>query len=200
MVDARVLLRRAATTVAAAAGLLAAGYAGLVTGACPVDLNVGRRSRPLGPRTVEIDAPRDLVFDVIAAPYAPRATRAMREKVRVLDRGGDMLLAAHRTPLRGRLVAVTVETVRFTRPDRVDFRLVRGPVPYVVETFELTERPGGTRLVYRGEMAADLWRAGQWWAGVVARRWEATVAASLAAVRAEAERRVRLPRPASAQP
>jgi len=41
-----------------------------------------------------------------------------------------------------------VETVRFTRPGRVDFRLVRGPVPHVVEAFVLTEQPdgAGTRL------------------------------------------------------
>jgi hypothetical protein len=33
-----------------------------------------------------------------------------------------MVPAAHRTPLRFRLVATTVETVRFTRHERVDFR------------------------------------------------------------------------------
>jgi hypothetical protein len=46
-------------------------------------------------------------------------------------------------------------------------------------------------LTYRGEMAADLWRLGQWWADVVARRWETTVASSLGAVKQEAERRAR---------
>ena len=30
------------------AGVAAAGYVGLVTGACPVDLGIGRRVRPLG--------------------------------------------------------------------------------------------------------------------------------------------------------
>jgi hypothetical protein len=34
-----------------------------------------------------------------------------------------------------------VETVRFTPPERVDFRLVRGPVPHVVETFLLATYP-----------------------------------------------------------
>ncbi|WP_432196581.1 hypothetical protein [Streptomyces sp. bgisy027] len=117
----------------------------------------------------------------------------MREKVTVLERGSDMVLAAHRTPVAGgRLAATTVETVRFTRPERVDFRLVRGPVPAVTESFTLTERESGTRLVYKGELATDLWRAGQWWGGLVAPRWEATVATSLAAVRQEAERRSRL--------
>jgi hypothetical protein len=111
----------------------------------------------------------------------------------VLERGSDMVLATHFTPLGGRLglVAQTVETVRFTRPERVDFRLVRGPVPHVVEAFVLTEQAGGDsmQLAYHGEIGADLWQAGQRWCELVARRWEQTVAASLAAVKAEAERR-----------
>ena len=181
----------AASTVAA--GATAAGYVGLVTGACPLDLGVGRRVRPLGPQLVEMAAPREVVFDVIAEPYLGRAPRALADKLRVLDRGSDMVLAAHFTPLGGRLglVAQTVETVRFARPERVEFRLVRGPVPHVVEAFVLSEQVGGagTRLTYSGEIGADLWRAGQYWCAVVARRWEETVTASLAAVKAEAERR-----------
>ncbi|MEU9238282.1 SRPBCC family protein [Streptomyces sp. NPDC048385] len=172
----------------------AAGYLGLVTGALPLDVGVGRRSRPLGPQSIDVAAPPEVVFDVIAQPYLGRATRAIREKVLVLERGSDMVLAAHHTPVAGgRLTATTVETVRFTRPQRVDFRLVRGPVPAVTESFTLTGHGPGTRLVYEGELATDLWRAGQWWGDLVAPRWEATVAASLAAVRQEAERRAALP-------
>jgi Polyketide cyclase / dehydrase and lipid transport len=172
-----------------AAFTAAAGYLGLVTGALWLDLGVGRRSRPLGPQQVDIAAPREVVFDVIAQPYLGRPTHAMADKVRVLERGADLVLAAHRTPIRGRLVATTAETVKFNRPDRVSFRLVRGPVPHVTEEFLLDDHDGRTRLTYRGEMAADLWRLGQWWAGVVAHRWEAAVAASLDAVKHEAEHR-----------
>jgi hypothetical protein len=175
------------------AGVTAIGYVGLVTGACPLDLGVGRRVRPLGPQLVDMAAPREVVFDVIAEPYLGRVPQALADKLRVLERGSDMVLAAHFTPLGGRLglVAQTVETVRFTRPERVDFRLVRGPVPHVVEAFALSEQAGGasTRLAYHGEIGADLWRAGERWCELVARRWEQTVAASLAAVKAEAERR-----------
>ncbi|HEV8648369.1 MAG TPA: SRPBCC family protein [Actinomycetes bacterium] len=185
--------RRLLGTATVAAGVTAAGYVGLVTGACPLDLGIGRRPRPLGPQLVEVAAPREAVFDLIAEPYLGRAPRALADKVRVLERGSDMVLAAHFTPLGGRLglVAQTVETVRFTRPERVDFRLVRGPVPHVVEAFTLAEQPGGagTLLAYHGEIAADLWRLGQRWSELVGRRWEQTVAASLAAVKAEAERR-----------
>lgn len=172
----------------AAAGAIG-GYLGLVTGAVPVDLGVGRRIRPLGPLELTIAAPREVVFDVVEGPYLPRATRAMQAKVAVLDRGSDMVLAAHRTPLRGPLVATTVETVRFTRPSQIDFRLVRGPVPHVVERFQLTEQAGCTRLVYEGELGTDLGWLGQRWADVVARSWERAVTDSLAAVKQEAERR-----------
>ena len=176
----------AAGAIATAA---AAGYLGLVTGAVPIDLGVGRRSRPLGPQQVGVAAPRDVVFDVIAQPYLGRTTHALADKIRVLERGADLVLAAHRTPIRGRLVATTVETIKFYRPDRVTFRLVRGPVPHVTEEFRLEEDGPRTRLIYHGEMAADLWRLGQWWADAVARRWETTVAGSLDAIKHEAERR-----------
>jgi polyketide cyclase/dehydrase/lipid transport protein len=181
-------IRIAAGTVAAA-GALGAGYLGLVTGAVPVDLGTGRRSRPLGPFGVDIRAPADVVFDVLSEPYLGRRTRAVAEKIEILERGHDMVLAAHRTPVRGRLVATTVETVRFTRPDRIDFRLVRGPVPYVLEQFRLTVTADGTRLDYTGELGTDLWAVGARWGEVVAGPWERTVRRTFDAVKAEAERR-----------
>lgn len=184
--------RRVASVSAVVAGGLLAGagaYLGLVTAAVPVDLGTGRRTRALGPLTVRIAAPREVVYAVVAAPYADRTTRAMREKVRVLERGTDMVLAAHYTPIRGRLRATTVETVRFASPERVDFRLVRGPVPYVAESFELDEDGDGTVLVYTGELGTDLWGLGRLWGDLVAAKWEVTVKTSLDAVRVEAERR-----------
>jgi hypothetical protein len=180
-------------TVAAGAGAL--GYAGLVTGALPVDLGVGRRLRPLGPQEFDIAAPREVVFDLLAEPYLGRQTRAMADKINIAQRGTDMVLAAHRTPVGRRLVATTLETVRFNRPGRVDFYLTRGPVPHVVEQFVLTDLTGGghvrTRLVYSGELGTDLWAAGAWWGGKVAGPWERTVSQTLTAVKAEAERRHR---------
>ncbi|MFJ9539154.1 SRPBCC family protein [Streptomyces sp. NPDC101225] len=179
------------TAVAMAGGGVLAGCLGLVSGALPVDVGVGRRTRPLGPQAVDIAASRDVVFDVVARPYLGRTPRSMRAKVNVLERGSDLVLAEHFTPIAGgRLTATTVETVRFTRPERIDFRLVRGPVPQVTESFVLTETgSAGTRLVYEGLLGTDLWRLGEWWGTAVAVRWEDTVASSLAVIKAEAERR-----------
>lgn len=179
------------TTLGAASGLAGIGaglYRLVARGALTVDLGVGRSLRPLGPLTVVIGAPREVVFDVISAPYLGRTPRALDSKLRVLERGGDMVLAEHFTDA-GRFVTSTLETVRFQPPARVDFRLVRGPVPYVVERFELRETGGGTELEYRGELGTDLWALGRRWGDVVAGKWEAAVRGSLEGVRAEAERR-----------
>jgi hypothetical protein len=162
----------------------------VVRGSLSVDLGVGRRYRPLGPIAVRIAAPRDIVFEVVSTPYLGRAPRALRDKVEVLARGEDLVLAAHRTRAYG-LTATTVETVRFEAPERVHFRLVRGPVPHVVETFVLTEVGDDTELLYSGELGTDLWRLGRLWGAAVGRTWEAAVAASLESIQAEAERRAR---------
>ena len=98
------------------AGVTAAGYVGLVTGACPIDLGMGRRVRPLGPQLVDMAAPREVVFDVIAEPYQGRAPRALADKLRVLERGSDMVLAAHFTPLGGRSKARSSVTFGYGLP------------------------------------------------------------------------------------
>ena len=116
-----------ATSCAALAGAAAIGaYIGVVTGRLTLDLGIGRRTRPLGPLHLDIAAPRETVYAAAAAPYADRQTRAMREKVEILERAGQMVLAAHRTPVGSGLTAVTVETVTLDPPNRMGFRLLRG--------------------------------------------------------------------------
>ncbi len=149
---------------------------------------MGRSLQPLGPLSWQIAASPETVFDLIAAPYLGRTPRALRHKLHVWERGTDMVLAAHFTPVR-KAIATTVETVRFNRPERVDFRLVRGPVPHVAESFSLEPAEAGTRLTWQGELGTDFWAVGRWWGKRVAHTWEAAVRQSLATVTAEAERR-----------
>ena len=180
---------RRLSCAAAAAALTVLGYRLVATGDLTLDTGVGRRTRPLGPLSVAIAAPRDTVFDVIAAPYLDRTPRALAAELEVLERGTDMVVAAHRTPIGRGMVATTVESVRFVRPATVSFRLLRGPVPHVVEQFALAEDSGGTRLDYTGELGTDLGSPGARWGEVVARRWVAAVTESLERIRVEAERR-----------
>jgi Polyketide cyclase / dehydrase and lipid transport len=182
-------LVRGVRTLVYAAVVGGVGYRLLAGGQITLDSGVGRTLRPLGPITVAMAAPRDTVFDVIAAPYLGRTPRAIADEIEVLERGSDMVLAAHRTPVGGGIVTTTVETVRFDRPETIDFRLVRGPVPHVIERFTLHSDQGATRLEYTGELGADFWGLGRWWAHQVATKWEATVRGSLDRIRTEAERR-----------
>jgi Polyketide cyclase / dehydrase and lipid transport len=173
----------------AGAVLVGSGLYRLVArGDLTIDLGLGRRLQPLGPLEFEIAAPRELVFDVIAAPYLGKTPRALADELEVWERGSDMVLAAHFTDVKcGR--TTTLETVRFTRPGRIDFRVVRGPVPHVVEAFRLDAAERGTRLTWEGELGTDLWQVGAWWGSLVARQWERAVRASVTAIAAEAERR-----------
>ncbi len=163
-------------------------YRRLVAGDLSLDLRMRRTVRPLGPIEFQIQAPRELVFDVIAAPYLGTMPASLEGKIEILERSDQMVLAAHRTPVGG-AVATTVETVRFERPSAVHFRLVRGPVPLVLEAFLLDDDGEETSLRYRGELHTDLWGLGRWWGGLVARRWDEAVASSLEQIDALAEER-----------
>jgi hypothetical protein len=178
-----------ALRTAVAGSLLAAGAALVARAGLTLDIGVGRRLRPLGPIALDIAAPPEVVFDVIAAPYLGRTPRALGGKLEVIERGADLVLAAHFTPVAPGLTVTTVETVHFERPQRVSFRLVKGPVPHVLERYELRPSELGTALEYRGELGTDLWALGVAWGGVVAPSWERTVATSLDGIRTEAERR-----------
>lgn len=182
-------LSRVATPLLAGVG----GYSLLVRGAMTVDLGIGRRVRPLGPITRSIAAAPDVVFDVIAGPYLGRTPHAMHDKLRVWERTEEMVLAEHLTK-SGAITTSTLETVQFERPNRISFRLVRGPVPHVAETYEISNADGGTDFLYTGELGTDLWRLGQLWGDLVATQWERAVAESLDSIQAEAERRAG-PRP-----
>jgi hypothetical protein len=163
----------------------------IATGRLTIDTGLGRRVRPLGPISRSIRAPRALVFELLRVPYGVATPpREIRDKVRVLERGEGMVLAAHRTR-SGPLTTVTVESVTFDPPAEIRFRLVRGRVPHVVERFVLRELERGeaTELTYEGELGTDGWWLGEWWGKVVARRWEQVVAASMEAVTSEAEAR-----------
>ena len=189
---------RAAPLIAGSALGLAAwrGYRMLASGSLTLDLGIGRRTQPLGPLVQAIRAPQDVVFDVIAAPYLGRTPRAMADKLDVWERGSDMVLAAHYTRVKCG-TTTTLETVRFRRPDRIDFRLVRGPVPHLVESFVISASGAGSELRWQGELGTDGWAIGGWWGRRVAVAWTRVVDASLRDVAVEAERRAGVGRLAS---
>jgi hypothetical protein len=187
-------MNRPATPIIAASALafgLLKVYRLLASGALTLDLGIGRRLQPLGPLLETIGGPPDVVFDMIAAPYLGRTPRALADKLEVWEQASDMVLAAHFTQVRCG-ITTTLETVRFQRPDRIDFRLVRGPVPHLVESFLFTPTATGTELRWQGELGADLWGVGEWWGRRVARAWTRVVQMSMRDIASEADRRARV--------
>jgi Polyketide cyclase / dehydrase and lipid transport len=179
----------APTLAGAATGLaLRRAYRLLASGALTLDLDIGRRLQPLGPVDWTIAAAPELVFDVVAAPYFGKTPRALADKLQVWERGSDLVLAAHFTQVKCG-TTTTLETVRFERPHRIDFRLVRGPVPHLVESFLLEASDHGTEFRWQGELGTDGWQLGELWGRIVARAWTRAVEDSVRQIAAEAERR-----------
>jgi hypothetical protein len=164
-------------------------------GRLTLDADLGRSFHLVGPLTVEIDAPRELVFEQLSAPYLGRTPRETGATLEVIERGSDMVVARHVSKVAF-YASETVESVRFEAPGRISFRHLRGPVPHAVEAFELVERNGGTELVYTGELGIDFWALGKlagryWvtptWLGIVREHLDKVKTAAEA--RAEARRR-----------
>jgi hypothetical protein len=178
-------------TVGALVLLLVALGAGLflllAMGRLHLDLGWGRSHHALGPIEVAIDAPPELVFEIISAPYVGRAPADTG--IKVLARADDLVVAAHYTKVHF-YTARTVEIVEFEPSTRVGFRHLLGPVPHAVERFALHEAGGPTELRYDGEIGIDFWAAGR----IAARhwvrpQWERAVREHLGEVKGRAERR-----------
>jgi hypothetical protein len=173
------------------AALLVALWAGsfllLAMGRLHLDLGWGRSRHALGPIELAIAARRELVFEVISAPYVGRASGG--GEIEVLARGEGLAVAAHHTKVHF-YTARTVEVVELDPPARIGFRHVTGPVPHAVEQFELEENGGHTNLHYAGELGIDFFALGRlaarYW---VLPQWERAVGEHLEDVKQRAEAR-----------
>jgi hypothetical protein len=165
----------------------AALFLALAMGRLHLDLGFGRSFHRLGPLTVVIGAPRELVFEIIAAPYV--GERSSASDIEILARGKDLVVARHHTRVHF-YTAQTTEAVGFTAPRRVGFRHLTGPVPHAIEEFVLEETDLGTELRYSGELGIDFFIlgriAGNHW---VRPQWERVVAAHVDDVKQRAEQR-----------
>ncbi|MGH2952740.1 MAG: SRPBCC family protein [Solirubrobacterales bacterium] len=165
--------------------VVAGSFLLLAMGRLHLDLGWGRSVHQLGPITIRIDAPRELVFEIIAAPYLGRTPG--ESGIEVLARGDDLAVAAHHTKVHF-YTARTVEVLEFDAPARVGFRHLTGPVPHAVERFDLEQADGATELRYTGEVGIDFFVlgriAGRHW---VRPQWERTVREHLEDLKERAE-------------
>jgi Polyketide cyclase / dehydrase and lipid transport len=161
----------------------------LAMGRMHLDLGWGRSLHQLGPIEVRIAAPRDMVFEMISAPYLCRAPGS--DEIEVIAGDRSLVVAAHLTKVHF-YEARTVEAVEFDPPARVGFRHLTGPVPHAVEEFILEADAEGTTLRYSGEVGIDFFLlgrlAGRYW---VRGQWERAVSEHLEDLRRRAEERAR---------
>src|ERR671922_1971989 len=73
--------------------LVTGGFLALAMGRLHLDLGWGRSLHRLGPIQMRIDARRELVYEILSAPYLGRARN---ESVDVLASGGGLAAAWHR--------------------------------------------------------------------------------------------------------
>lgn len=148
--------------------LLIASMAGafllLAMGRLHLNLGWGRSLHRLGPITIRIAAPLELVFEIISSPYLGRTPRGAG--IEVLAKSDALVVAAHHTKVHF-YTARTVEAIKFEPPTRVGFLHLTGPVPYAVEEFALEGVDGATELRYRGEVAVDFFVLGR----IAGRHW-----------------------------
>src|SRR5437764_651412 len=166
---------RRAITIGSGVGGAALAYTLVVRGALTLDLGLGRRLRPLGPLHVNVAAPRETVFDIIAEPYLGRTPRALGAKLEVIERGSDMALAAHFTPDRS--------GVR-SPPGQTSSAAIRAVC------FASFVRLGSLSSARRREWASFVRRSGREWSGRLGTRfrllWRRRVGAGRAGVRESA--------------
>jgi hypothetical protein len=143
--------------------LVAGGFLALAMGRLHLDLGWGRSVHPLGPIRIRIEAPRELVYEILSAPYVGRARS---DSIDVLARGESLVIAAHLTKVHF-YEARTVEAIDFAPPERIGFRHLTGPVPHAVEEFRLEQDGDATDLQYDGELGIDFFLLGR----IAARRW-----------------------------
>lgn len=168
--------------------LIAGAFAALAMGRLSLDLGWGRSLHELGPLRVRIEAPRQLVYEVLSAPYVGRARS---DSIEVLAGDGKTVVAAHLTKVHF-YEARTVEVIHLEPQSRIGFRHLSGPVPHAVEEFLLDEDGKATDLRYTGELGIDFFAlgriAGRRW---VVPQWNRAVGEHLEDIKARAEQRSR---------
>ncbi len=106
------------------------------------------RTISLNRQTIEVDAPRELVFEVVASAG---------KKVRDVDQGK---VVEFETQWRDRSIK-TVEEVRLDPPGEIRYRWLEGPLQNVVEKIVFDSKgASNTKMTYTGTFESDRGIAG----------------------------------------
>ena len=100
----------------------------------------------LSPQSVEIDAPRELVFQMLSSFRRGRVAGDNAESTQLLSEEGNVKTVEFITRA-GPFTYRTLEEVTLYRPEKIEFRHVEGPLDFSEETFTLEETAGGNTLL-----------------------------------------------------
>ncbi|MDA1256781.1 MAG: SRPBCC family protein [Chloroflexi bacterium] len=102
------------------------------------------RSVVLAPHETIVDAPREMVFQMLTA-FGRGRLPGSKEKSLILEEDGDRLVVEFTTDAVYRTYT-TVEEVVLYRPDRITFKHLDGPLESCDEVFTFEELPDGRTL------------------------------------------------------
>lgn len=134
---------------------------GIARGRISMELRWGTSWIPLRERSVRVEAPPDVVLDLLreaARGNVPGMTK--RERTTVLEESGELVLNESLNDSRFGMVRAR-EAVRFHPDGRVTYRHLTGPLPGTEETFTVRAADEGTDLAYRGRIPVDFWGLGR---------------------------------------
>ena len=115
---------------------------------------MGRAVR-LRSHTTVINAPRELVYQMMSSSGRGRLKGDNNESSTIVSRDGNKVIAEFRTST-GRRTYTTLEEVTLQPSERITFRHLEGPLEYVVEEFLFRDVDDKTELVHQGEF---IWRS-----------------------------------------
>lgn len=152
-----------------------------------------RRNRPIRmrPCSVRIDAPRELVFQMMSHFGRGRLPGDNNEASKVLERDGNSLVVEFQTKTLFTTYA-TIEEVTLQPPKRIDFEHLSGPLQYAREAFIFEDVDGKmTHLTHTGEFILNSRALFGWLAGVIYVKpiFERVIVRHLAQVKQAAEAR-----------
>ena len=145
----------------------------------------------LNPHSVVIDAPRELVFQMLTAFRRGRIQGEESETSKLLSEDGNTKTVEFTTKA-GPFTYTTVEEVTVYPPDRIVFKHLDGPLHFSEEKFTLEETPDGcTLLTHSGSFIWNCFPFFGWFGGMIYTRpmFHRVIKRHLAAVKKAAEAR-----------
>ncbi len=117
--------------------------------------------------SVIIDAPRDLVYQMLTSFRRGRIPGDTAESSKLLSEDGDVKTVEFKTKA-GPFTYTTVEEVTLDPPNTIGFRHLKGPLHLAEEEFSLDETDdGGTRLTHSGRIVWSRFPFFGWFGGMI---------------------------------